>query len=467
MDPAEQASEGPPATAQPLCSGDTVRDGRYEIEKPLRGGAEKQVYLARDLTFDYQVALDVFADDTVLPNGMSVSAWEARVLGKLGDHSNLVTVQDRWEESGSAFMASRYLPGGSLAERIAKGGDPMPVEEILRVAADIARGLEHIHSHGILYRDLQPRNVLFDEWDTARLVDFDIACSLDDSEMTDISGRSVIAYMAPEQLEGRRGDERSDLYSLGATMYEICSGAPPFVGEREEIIRAKGSGPLTLDREDLPQGLIDLTLGLLATDPQLRIPSARDVLQRLAQLQSAQADLDQLLNSDETATLEFKSSLRTPVGYELPDDLSDAKRQELLTNKGKALERAITKTIAAFLNTSGGTLVVGRADDGEVIGIETDFPDAGTDLGDEWRLKFDNLIDRDLGAEVSQWFDLELHSYKDRTVAVITCSPRDAPTYYEGEEVFVRRTASTVQLTPRQTLAWFDHERPGNRAEEG
>ena len=448
-------------TPELLSCGDTLREGRYEIEEPLRGGAEKQVYLARDLNLNCQVALDVFADDVVLPNGMSVSTWEARVLGRLGDHSNLVTVQDRWEENGSAFMASRYLPGGSLADRIAEPGRAITLEEILHIASDVSRGLGHIHEHGILYRDLQPRNVLFDEQGNARLVDFDIACTLDDSDTSDISTRSVISYMAPEQLKGGRGDERSDLYSLGATIYEMCFGAPPYAGEREEILDAQRSeGPSVLEREDLPQGLTDLILTLLATNPDLRTPSATDAFQRLQHLQGAQADLDELLSSDETATREFKSSLRTPVGDE-PPDLTDAQRQERLTGMARNLEKEVTKTIAAFLNTNGGTLVIGRDDGGTIVGIEVDFPRAEVNFRDEWRLKFDNLIARDLGAEVMQWIDLQLHTYKDRTVAVITCRKRDEPTYHGGkEEVFVRRTASTVQLTPKQTLAWFDHDRP-------
>ena len=90
-----------------------------------------------------------------------------------------------------------------------------------------------------MYRDLQPRNVLFDEWGTVHLVDFDTAVWLDDQQMSDLSHRLVIEHMAPELTDGGSADERADLYSLGATIYEMCQGRPPFTGTRTEILAAR------------------------------------------------------------------------------------------------------------------------------------------------------------------------------------------------------------------------------------
>ena len=337
--------------SNPLPCGETLRSGRYEIERPLRGGADKQVYLARDRDLGCLVALDVFADGAVMASGLSVSSWEARVLGKLGDHRNIGTVLDRWEDGGAAFMVSRYLPGGSLSDLIAalRGrGMTLPAEEILRLATDIARGLAHIHERRILYRDLQPHNVLFDEWSTVRLVDFDTACSLDESEMSDISSRPVIAYMAPEELDGGRVDERADLYSLGATIYEMCSGRPPYAGDRAEILDAQRSGgPSPLEREDLPEGLRELTYALLAAEPDQRPTSAADVVRSLQHLHAARADLQTLLKSDESATLKFKASLRVPVDDEPPNGLSEQQRKDREPQIERSVTRSATKTIAA------------------------------------------------------------------------------------------------------------------------
>jgi serine/threonine protein kinase len=111
-------------------------------------------------------------------------------------------------------MVSHYLPGGNLTDLIAgyrERGGTLPPDEILRIATEIAAGLTHIHGRRIRYRDVQPRNVLFDEWNNVRLVDFDRACSLDESEMSDISDYPAVEYGAPEELDGGPADERADL----------------------------------------------------------------------------------------------------------------------------------------------------------------------------------------------------------------------------------------------------------------
>jgi len=158
--------------------GGFLRGGRYEIQRLLRPARDKKVYLGRDRELGCLVAVDVFSNNAIMPTGLTVSAWETRVLGQLGDHRNIAIVLDHWEDGETAFMVTRYLSGGSLQDRIARSqesGEDLPVESILRIAIEIASGLAHIHGRRILYRDLQPRNVLFDEWGTVHLVDFDTA----------------------------------------------------------------------------------------------------------------------------------------------------------------------------------------------------------------------------------------------------------------------------------------------------
>lgn len=244
----------------------------------------------------------------------------------------------------------------------------------MRLSIEIASGLAHIHGRRILYRDLQPRNVLFDEWGTIHLVDFDTAVSLDDRDMSDLSHRPVIDYMAPELMDGGCADERTDLYSLGATIYEMCDGRPPFAGTREEIAAARRTGPpASLERDDL---------------------------------------LD---------------------------------------------------TIAAFLNTDGGTQIVGVADDRTIVGIEVDYPHV-KGSSDGWRLTFGALVSRDLGAEVMNCIDLQLEAWHGRTIAVIRCSQREEPTWIR-DELFVRRTASTEKLSTRLAVAWWRQRWGSQRTE--
>ena len=434
----------------PIKAGDVLRAGRYEIQRLLRSAPDKKVYIAHDRALDCQVTVDIFSSNSVMCDGVTVSAWEARVLGKLGNHRNIATVLDYWEDDETAVMVSRYLSGGTLRDLIARSqesAEGLPVESILRFSTEIAHGLAHIHGRRILHRDLQPRNVLFDEWGAVRLVDFDTAVSLDDRDMSDLSHRPVIDYMAPELADGGSADERADLYSLGATIYEMCEGHPPFVGTREEILAAhRTEPPQSLERDDLPGGLRELVLCLLASEREQRPASAAEVVERLEGFRTARADLERLLASDETTTLEFKSSLRTPVGPPMPGDKRTPKELE------RVLEREVLEALAAFLNTDGGTLIIGVADDRTIVGIEVDYPRV-KGSSDGWRLTFGALICRDLGAEVMNCIDLQLEAWRGRTIAVVRCSQRDEPTWI-GDGLFVRRTASTEKLTTRLAVAW-------------
>ena len=276
-----------------IQAGDVLRGGRYEIQRLLRPAPDKGIFLAHDRVLDRPVVVDVFANGSIMPNGLTVSAWEARVLGKLDDHPNIATAQDYWEDGETAVMVSRYLSGGTLADRIAdsrESGMGLPAGDILQIATEIASGLEHIHGRRILYRDLQPRNVLFDEWGTVHLVDFDTSVSLDEHETSDLPHRPVIDHMAPELAHGYSADERADLYSLGATIYEMCQGRPPFTGVRGEILAAhRTTQPPPLERDDLPGELNDLVFCLLAPEPDRRPANATEVVKRLEDLRTAQA----------------------------------------------------------------------------------------------------------------------------------------------------------------------------------
>jgi serine/threonine protein kinase len=125
----ETCAAGPVAQSDTFFqSGDVLRNGRYEIDRLLGPGLEKAVYLAHDQMLGCPVALDVIPNDALMPSGLTVSAWETLVLGQLGDHRNIGTVLERWDEAGAAFMVSRYLSGGSLRdliERRRESGEPL------------------------------------------------------------------------------------------------------------------------------------------------------------------------------------------------------------------------------------------------------------------------------------------------------------------------------------------------------
>jgi serine/threonine protein kinase len=284
-----------------LEAGDALRSRQYVVQQHLRSAPDKEVYLAYDNVFDCQVTLDVISNKAVMSGGLRASAWEARVLRRLGDHPNIARVYDYWEEGGAAIMATRYLPGGRLEDIIAslrEVGEALPIQRILQLSVELADGLAHIHQCRLLYRDLQPHNVLFDEWGTPRLVDFDTAVSADDCNVVNVSNQVVISYMAPELIYGEDADERADLYSLGATLYEMCEGHPPFIGTREQVLAAVPASPPPLQRDDIPAGLRELVIDLLAPHRDERPTSAAGVKVRLTRLRTARENLDRLLGSN-------------------------------------------------------------------------------------------------------------------------------------------------------------------------
>ncbi len=309
-----------------IQAGDVLPGGRYEIRRLLRSAAARGIYLAHDQVLDRSVVVDVFSSNSIMPNGLTVSVWEARVLGKLDGHPNIATALDYWVEGETAVMVSRYLSGGSLLDRIAESresGTRMPVADILRIATEIASALEHIHGRRILYRDLQPRNVLFDERGTVHLVDFDTAVSLDDREMSDLPDRPVIDYTAPELTDGGSADERADLYSLGATIYEMCEGHPPFTGSRTEILAARREcPPPPLERDGLPRALTDLVSCLLAPDIGQRPASAAEVVRRLTDLSTAWTTAQThaaTVRDSESLPQPNAAELRAPAGAKAAD----------------------------------------------------------------------------------------------------------------------------------------------------
>ncbi len=360
--------------------GDLLRDGRYEIQRLLRSASSKRVYLARDRVLDCQVALDVFSNNSIMPSGLSVAAWEAQVLGRLGDHPNIATVLDYWEDDEMAAMVTRYLTGGTLQDLIVRSQEEscegLPVEKIFRLSIEIAYGLAHIHERHVLYRDLQPHNVLFDEWGTIHLVDFDTAVSLDDQDMTDLSHRPVDAYMAPELISGAGAGIRADLYSLGATIYEMAAGRPPFVGTREEILAARRAGLAPSTRRDgLPDGLRHLVFCLLAPEPEQRPGSAAEVAGRLEHLRAGNAQIERLLASavdrevlktlasflKEESDVQFRSAFMPNI--DLPPDhrllmqsimaLAETHYRRAAIDAGTASEVALASAISDELQEKG------------------------------------------------------------------------------------------------------------------
>jgi len=354
----------------------TLADGRYELLRLLGEGARKRVYLANDTRLGREVAAALLrskgSDDTSLRR----AAREAEAMAKLGDHPNIVNVYDIGDEDGRLYLISQYMAGGDLYGLLSDAVDHrLAVEEVIRIGADIARGLEHAHGHGVIHRDLKPQNVWLAPDGTAKIGDFGLATAVGVTRLT-AEGAMVgtVAYMPPEQGMGRAADERSDLYSLGALMYELLCGVPPFVGDSAAAVVSQhvSTAPVapSWHRPGVPPALEHLLLKMLAKAPAGRPQSAGEVRGALELIAVATASGDTL--SQDVAALDRLTD-GTFLGREREKQELRAAIDETMTRRGRfvllAGEAGIGKTrlaseIEAYAGLRGAQVLWGRCYEG-------------------------------------------------------------------------------------------------------
>jgi tetratricopeptide (TPR) repeat protein len=282
-------------TAAPGEPARLVAGGRYRIRHFLGEGSNKKVFLAEDTELGRDIAIAFVQRASARESTLLRVRREVRAMARLGDHPNIVTVHDVGEEGGRTYITSQYVPGGSLVERLrALPGRRMPVPDALSVGGQVAAALAHAHGHGIVHRDLKPGNVFLTDQGVALLGDFGMAVKGGDMRITtDKAFIGTAPYMPPEQARGHPVDTRSDLYSLGAMLFELVTGRPPFTGEDPIVViaqHAHAPRPSAMALNAMvPPELDALITELMAIDPGDRPPSAIDVKQRLDAL-SPEAD---------------------------------------------------------------------------------------------------------------------------------------------------------------------------------
>jgi serine/threonine-protein kinase len=209
-----------------------VLSDRYEVEELVGTGGMSSVFRAHDRLLDRKVALKVlhqqFGDDAEYVERFR---REARAVAALS-HPNIVTVIDRGEHGNRQFIVFEYIAGENLKALIQRRG-PAPVTTALELALQVARGLSFAHQQGLIHRDVKPQNVLLNGDGQAKVTDFGIARSLDVQHGMTQTGTvlGTSDYIAPEQAQGQRVDEHSDVYSLGVVLYEMLKNEVPFPGE--------------------------------------------------------------------------------------------------------------------------------------------------------------------------------------------------------------------------------------------
>jgi len=213
--------------------------GRYRLVERIGEGGMGEVWKAHDDNLDRDVAIKMLIrgalGDTTRRERFR---REALVLSRIS-HPGVATIFDFDARNGREFLVMEYVAGGTLESRLATG--PLPIESVLKLGAEIADALDNAHRHGFLHRDLKPGNIALTAEGHAKILDFGLALLLSAGK---VSGRMTqpgmivgsLPYMAPEQLFGEPGDARTDVYALGAMMFEMTTGKRPLMKDRPESL---------------------------------------------------------------------------------------------------------------------------------------------------------------------------------------------------------------------------------------
>jgi eukaryotic-like serine/threonine-protein kinase len=274
----------------PLASGTKL--GPYEILSPLGAGGMGEVYRARDTRLDRSVAIKI------LPAHLSADSSaktrferEAKTVSAL-NHPNICALFDVGSQNGADFLVMECIEGESLAQRIAKGA--LPADKVVKIGTEIGDALDKAHRSGVVHRDLKPGNIMLTK-SGAKLLDFGLAkpatVAVSAVTLTNAAASAPVTeqgtvvgtfqYMSPEQVEGKELDGRSDIFSLGAVLYEALTGQRAFEGKSQlsvaSAILAKEPAPISTINPLAPRNLDHIIRRCLAKDPDDRWQSARDL----------------------------------------------------------------------------------------------------------------------------------------------------------------------------------------------
>ena len=288
-----------------LTSG--IKLGPYEIQSRLGAGGMGEVYRALDTRLDRTVAIKVLASHlSSSPELKQRMEREARAISSL-NHPHICHLYDIGSQDGTDYLVMEFLEGETLAERIRKGA--VPLNEILKIGIAVGEALAVAHRQGIVHRDLKPGNIMLTKGG-AKLMDFGLAKSAGSGAPTGTSSApflsaaqtmsqaspvsplttagtmiGTIQYMSPEQIEGKEADARSDLFALGAVLYEMVTGARPFEGKSQisvaSAILEKEPAPISAVQPLTPPAFEHIVTACLAKNPEDRFQTAHDVALQL------------------------------------------------------------------------------------------------------------------------------------------------------------------------------------------
>jgi tetratricopeptide (TPR) repeat protein/tRNA A-37 threonylcarbamoyl transferase component Bud32 len=272
-----------------LSSREYLQSGRYVTLKKLGEGGKGVVYKARDTVLNRVVAIKMLKTAVSGEEAYSRFMLEAQAVAKL-NHPNIVTIHDIGKEDEKQFFVLEFVDGMSLRELMGTYPEgKCDIQTVLRIGIDVSNALQYAHSQSVFHRDVKPENILITQEGTAKLMDFGLAKILGQPSITQegvIVG--TVAYVAPEIALGKGADARSDLYSLGAVLYEAVAGRPPFLGEDpvKIIFSHIHDYPISLNKLNpkVPQALAECVMKLLEKEPTKRYQNVADLLSVLREI---------------------------------------------------------------------------------------------------------------------------------------------------------------------------------------
>lgn len=248
-----------------------VLNERYKIKTTIGGGGMANVYLARDIILDRDVAIKAlrmeYANEEEFIARFHREAQSATSLS----HPNIVNIYDVGEEDHMLYMAMEYVDGMTLKEYIQKNG-PISVKESLDIMKQISSAITHAHENDIVHRDIKPQNILIDTYGQVKVTDFGIAVALSATTLTHTNSiLGSVHYLSPEQARGGMATKKSDIYSLGIVLYELLTGRLPFSGQSAVAIALKhlqnDTPSVRRFNQDIPQSVENIVLKATAKDP--------------------------------------------------------------------------------------------------------------------------------------------------------------------------------------------------------
>jgi tRNA A-37 threonylcarbamoyl transferase component Bud32 len=293
--------------------------GRYTIVSELKRGGMAAVYRAYDPRFEREVAVKVLPKELLFdPQFRMRFEREAKALAAM-EHAAIVPVYDFGEEDGQMYLVMRYMPYGSLYDRLRQG--TLSLEDATRIITHIAPALDEAHRRGMIHRDIKPANILFDQRDEPHITDFGVVKLID--VRTTNTGQSSIgtpAYMSPEQARGEAGlDGRSDIYSLGAVLFEMLTGKIPFEADSlagQLVRRITDPVPNILElRPDLPADLQHVIDRALAKRPHARYATTIEMAQALQRVLAGEPAIVGATQSDQAESAAGKGGERAKPGW--------------------------------------------------------------------------------------------------------------------------------------------------------